>query len=1204
MGSLVGRERALAQARTALDETLGGSGRLLLLCGEPGIGKTALLAELAADVEARGVRVLRGTCWDGTGTPVFWPWMQVLRAAGAELGELVPGPGGADDPGARFALFDAVTRLLAGWCPLAVVLDDLQWADEPSLRLLDFAARRLAGSRVLLVGGYRDAEAGPALRRVAGAGQLLPLAGLTRDEVGALMTVVSGTRPADAAAADVWRRTGGNPFFVREVTRLLLIQGDERTVPDTARDTCERRLARLSQPCADLLATAAVAGIELRPDLLTRLHRAADVPELVDEAVRARVLVAEDAGGHRFAHDLFRETVETALPSAELEQRHAAVGRALEALREAGAEVHVAELAAHFLAGPATEAGAAVRYAVAAAVEAVSQLGHEDAVRHYERALAAHDRLDPPDPAGRVRVLLGLADARNRAGDAGTARTMCDRAAELARRTGDTEGLASAALTRYALGARTPSAHAANIALLTEAAEALPSGPSVQRARVLTGLVGSRRHGLVDPDPADLVDTAEEAVRVARAVADPAALAAALLALHDAVWRPGTARRRLEILDEMRGATVAASDPEQVARTHQLRAAALIELGDPRGRAELETYARLADQLGTARGRWEALSRRATLAVLLGRVAEADELARQGYALGRAIGEPDAIGVYGTLCASMLLLAPSAALPLPDPALEVSAPLQLAVPLLRTAGLLIRGEPDAARDELAGYAMDQLPVTIDLELLAIAASVVIPVGSDGQRTQLVERLRPYRGLHVVVGGAASYWGAVDHHLGMLTAALGHREEAVHLLGSAMESYERLGAPEWAQRCRAELDRLPATPANHPVFQQDGPTWTLAFGGISVHLPDAKGLQDIATLLAIPGRVVPATVLLGGPARPSGADPVLDRTAKEAYRARLARLDAEIDEAETWSDPHRADRARTERDALVRELAAAAGLGGRDRRLGDEAERARKTVTARIRDSLSRIERVHPARYAGEYEDTRTSRSSFARVGSLTAPVTVDVTGGAQLTTDGLSEDPSVSTQDWVQIEPGLFRVEGGTATIALDDHGALVSSQTPAASYVRLDWYRSPQLHLLVAGAALSVLLLGFFLFPIQALVRRHFLRPRRSAGSRSARVLAWATSLCAVLFGAAFGVISSDANRLMQIALTGDPVLSFALNTVSVMGVLTVAVAVCAVVAWRRTWWTRAGRIAYSGYALAAVGFLGIAVTYRLLGAPLTLTV
>jgi hypothetical protein len=234
------------------------------------------------------------------------------------------------------------------------------------------------------------------------------------------------------------------------------------------------------------------------------------------------------------------------------------------------------------------------------------------------------------------------------------------------------------------------------------------------------------------------------------------------------------------------------------------------------------------------------------------------------------------------------------------------------------------------------------------------------VGSAGQRAQLVERLRLDRGLHVVVGGAASYWGAVDHLLGMLTSSLGRPDEAIHLLTSAVESYERLGTTEWARCCRAEINRIMEVPADRPAFRRDGPMWTLGFGGVEVHLPDAKGLQDIATLLATPGQAVPATVLLGGPARPTRADPVLDRTAKAAYRARLAELDAEIDEADTWSDPHRADQARTERDALVRELAAAAGLAGRDRRLGDETERARKTVTARIRDSLSRIERAHPA----------------------------------------------------------------------------------------------------------------------------------------------------------------------------------------------------------------------------------------------------
>jgi hypothetical protein len=136
-------------------------------------------------------------------------------------------------------------------------------------------------------------------------------------------------------------------------------------------------------------------------------------------------------------------------------------------------------------------------------------------------------------------------------------------------------------------------------------------------------------------------------------------------------------------------------------------------------------------------------------------------------------------------------------------------------------------------------------------------------------------------------------------------------------------------------------------------------WELAFDGRSVHLTDAKGLHDIAALLAAPGRPVHVFALLGRETVTSGADPVLDRRAVAAYRARLAELDAEIDEAAAWSDGHRAARARAERDTVVAELRVATGLGGRARRLGDESERARKTVTARVKDALRRIDRVLP-----------------------------------------------------------------------------------------------------------------------------------------------------------------------------------------------------------------------------------------------------
>ncbi len=144
-----------------------------------------------------------------------------------------------------------------------------------------------------------------------------------------------------------------------------------------------------------------------------------------------------------------------------------------------------------------------------------------------------------------------------------------------------------------------------------------------------------------------------------------------------------------------------------------------------------------------------------------------------------------------------------------------------------------------------------------------------------------------------------------------------------------------------------------------TFHRDGPQWTISYGRVTVRARDAKGLGDLATLLAAPDRPVAAVDLAGRAEHRLGSDPVLDETARRQLRARIADLDEEIDEAERWYDPERADRARGERDALVAEVARAVGLGGRARRLGDESERARKAVTARIRDAIGRIEQVHP-----------------------------------------------------------------------------------------------------------------------------------------------------------------------------------------------------------------------------------------------------
>jgi hypothetical protein len=249
---------------------------------------------------------------------------------------------------------------------------------------------------------------------------------------------------------------------------------------------------------------------------------------------------------------------------------------------------------------------------------------------------------------------------------------------------------------------------------------------------------------------------------------------------------------------------------------------------------------------------------------------------------------------------------------------------------------------------------DPWPLLVTAEAAALA-------GDERQRAASYQALRPLAGGHTVLGGFAAYTGAADHYLGVLAAALGRPDEAAAHLRAAVAQHQRIGAPAWAALSREHLRRLEqpaALPAN--VFRSQGGVWTLTFDGVTAHLPDSKGLRDLATLLGVPGEPVHAVQLLGGRVATGGADPVLDDQARAAYRARLAELDAELDQAGADHDPHRADRARLEREALLAELSRVVGLGGRPRRLGDDTERARKAVSARIHDAIARIERANPA----------------------------------------------------------------------------------------------------------------------------------------------------------------------------------------------------------------------------------------------------
>ena len=973
---LIGRESALAAASSVLDDARRGAGQFLMISGEAGIGKTAILAELIRQAGPAPL-VLRGFCWEGDGAPPYWPWSQVLQASGlpmADLGEagwlLQPASGPAEPMGAvaagdaQFRLFEAVARCLgrlaagSGFRPVLVVLDDLHWADEPSLRLLGFLARALAAESVALLGAYRDTEASPELLKIAGQAQQLALAGLTPDDIGALARDLAGTAVPAQVTAQLWQRSGGNPFFVRELIRLLQAHGSwhqPAQIPASVAETLRRRLARLSTECIRLLEWAAIAGRDVDVALLA--HGAAVGHELtalslLDEARQAGVIAGTSPP--RFTHDLYRETILDGLSTSARTAINLSVGRALQTRSGPAARV-----AAHLLAAGPQARQDALEYSLLAAREATARLGHEDACGYYLRALDIIAERGTPDTGERIEILLELAASHERTGRSDLAAQRFGKAADASRSAGDPVGLARAALGIQTLGYRSGAQNTELLDLLREASRRLEEagGPLALRSRVLAALARTLRHGSDRLPGAEVTQVAQRAAQLASAANDPSALATAKLAVHDAMWIPGTAAARLPVIAEMLDAAQVSGDDDLVAQARLLRAAALLELGDPVGRDELLSYITLAGNLGHARGRWGALTRQATFAQLAGRAEEAARLGEQALALGLAIGEPDAIGCFSTARAALTVFGVSA----PPMELDAPDPLWPMLPVFKAWPFAARGEAAAAAAALGDFSVLDITMWTGLEALAAAAVVFAAAGSGAQRTWVYERLRPYAGSHVVVGGCASYHAAVDHHLGALAASLGDTAAAGAHFRAALAMHERLGAAGWARLSEQALARLEAPAASQAPneLRLVNGVRLLCFEGKQVQLPDSKGLADIAILIGARGADVHVLTLVGHHLARMGADPVLDQRAKKSYQERLRRLAEDIEDAEAAGRAGRAEVLRNERDALIRELAAAAGLGHRDRKLGDEAERARKTVSARVRDALSKIGPVHP-----------------------------------------------------------------------------------------------------------------------------------------------------------------------------------------------------------------------------------------------------
>jgi DNA-binding SARP family transcriptional activator len=449
---LVGRDAELRALRADLAEVVAGRGRVVVLGGEPGIGKTRLAEDLAALAVDLGAAVAWGRCHDGRGAPAFWPWTQALlglvagfddatvRAAlgsgAADLAQIVPevkelvGPLEPlpllDPEAARFRLARAVVafvRRLAADQPVAIVLDDLQWADAPSLELLATLTAELGDRPVLVVATFRTVDP-PVAGALADAlvdvsrrshGRRLDLTGLDEDAT-AQFLAAAGADPSDDAVSTVHRRTQGNPFFVTEILRSLPTAGPRgdvaavsRMLPASVRDVIRQRIARLPEPTNAAVAAAAVLGHEFEVGVLADVldADAATVLDALEAAVRVGIVIAPPGGPgrYRFSHGLVDETVYEDLGVAARARHHRRVAVALAVRHGEGDGAHLLVLAEHwFRAVPAAPVELAVEHALRAARWARAHLAHEQA----EEQLRVVLELLPSVPAGRPREALEL----------------------------------------------------------------------------------------------------------------------------------------------------------------------------------------------------------------------------------------------------------------------------------------------------------------------------------------------------------------------------------------------------------------------------------------------------------------------------------------------------------------------------------------------------------------------------------------------------------------------------------------------------------------------------------------------------------------------------------------------------------------------------------------------------------------------------
>jgi DNA-binding SARP family transcriptional activator len=822
----VGRQQELARIDVDWGVVRNGGMRCVVIAGESGIGKTRLAEEIARNAQRDGALVLWGTCLADVGRP-YQPFGDILSQfltarpfALAQIGSLAPdltalvpdlvdasGPSDAAvDEHLRVRLFraiEAVVDTLAAEPALAVI-DDIQYADEDALALVRHFIPTAADRPLLLLITVRDAE-GEVAATLAELQRRLPtvtfgLEGLTVDDLVDVLNQSGVTLDGDvhAVATELEVRTTGNPFYVTQL--VLDAHATQRTfdagaVPDAVAQLVSRRLDALDGDSSSTLALAAVAGEEF--DLETI--------EACSSLCRQGFLTEVDAERFSFAHALVRDAVLATIGPTRRQRLHR---RVADALAARGAEPEA--LAHHYVSAGATSALDATRSLLAAGHIALTNSAWAVARDHFALAADLAAEIDE-----QCAALIGLGRAQRALGDAGEGRSTIGIALGIARAHDRGRAAAAATLALVGGGGRGVAVDLEDAARATLLRDAL-AGLDDADVDLLVAVLGELALALVLTDAkAERDELAQRCLREARRSSDPDILAEGLQARRIALMGPAGTKARVVDGREALALPTDAVAPERALAAQLGLVEDLLELGDRAGVDAAVEQARVqAERLAHPYWSWATTSWRALLAIVDGRLAEAESLAFDAFSHQTPSEHPEAAAALGVNLVDIRLFQGRA-----DEMLELlcdAADRNPHIPAYRAVLALCRtnaGDLEGARSAYQQLAVRDFELPPDsnwLLAIAVLADTAATLGDrDGART-LAKLLEPYADRHVVLncfGGGGAYWGPVEHHLGRLAATLGRGAEARTHLERAIAACEAMGAVGFAPRSRDALAAL-------------------------------------------------------------------------------------------------------------------------------------------------------------------------------------------------------------------------------------------------------------------------------------------------------------------------------------------------------------------------------------------------------------